>query len=99
MNPELRGAMNEAAHGDETRPRSAATLIVLAVGAALFFVVFMALGTWQVQRLYWKLDLIARVHNCRMVPATKGFAYFRKTVIGQFACQRHGYLAGARKVP
>ena len=37
MNPELRGAMNEAAHGDETRPRSAATLIVLAVGAALFF--------------------------------------------------------------
>ena len=63
MNPELRGAMNEAAHGDETRPRSAATLIVLAVGAAWFFVVFMALGTWPVQRLYWKLDLIARVNQ------------------------------------
>ena len=61
MNPETRGAMNEAAHGDETRPRSSAALLVLAVGAALFFVGFIALGTWQVQRLYWKLDLINRV--------------------------------------
>lgn len=30
---------------------------------ALFFLtlVFVALGTWQIQRLFWKLDLIARV--------------------------------------
>ncbi|MBW6422119.1 SURF1 family protein [Rhizobium sp. XQZ8] len=31
-------------------------------GALLFLtLVFLALGTWQVQRLFWKLDLIARV--------------------------------------
>ena len=28
----------------------------------LLFVAFSALGTWQVQRLFWKLDLIARVN-------------------------------------
>ncbi|WP_117193255.1 SURF1 family protein [Rhizobium terrae] len=33
--------------------------------AALLFltVVFLALGTWQVQRLFWKLELIARVDD------------------------------------
>jgi surfeit locus 1 family protein len=29
--------------------------------AALVFAIFAALGTWQVQRLFWKLDLIARI--------------------------------------
>lgn len=29
--------------------------------ALLFFCLFMALGIWQVQRLFWKLDLIARI--------------------------------------
>lgn len=42
-------------------------------GALLFLVaVFLALGTWQVQRLSWKLDLIARVEariNAPAVPA------------------------------
>lgn len=34
----------------------------LLTGALLFLVLaFAALGTWQVQRLFWKLDLIARV--------------------------------------
>lgn len=69
MNPGTRGTVNEAAHEDETRPRSAAALIVLAVGAALFFAGFMALGTWQVQRLHWKLDLIERVNQRVHAPA------------------------------
>ena len=69
MNPGSRGTVNEAAHEDETRPRSATALIVLAVGAALFFAVFMALGTWQVQRLHWKLDLIERVNQRVHAPA------------------------------
>jgi surfeit locus 1 family protein len=29
--------------------------------AGFFFLVFAALGTWQVYRLQWKLDLIAKV--------------------------------------
>ncbi|WP_341487681.1 SURF1 family protein [Pararhizobium sp. A13] len=38
-----------------SRPR------LVLMGAMLLVAVFVALGTWQVQRLIWKLDLIARV--------------------------------------
>lgn len=69
MNPESRGTVNEAAHEDDSRPRPAAALIVLAAGAAFLFAVFMALGTWQVQRLHWKLDLIERVDQRVHAPA------------------------------
>ena len=63
MTSEPRSTLKEAAHGDEPRQRSTATLFVLAVVAALFFAGFVALGTWQVQRLFWKLDLIERVEQ------------------------------------
>ncbi|WP_273793144.1 SURF1 family protein [Brucella anthropi] len=33
----------------------------MSVLGAIFFIVFMGLGFWQVERLQWKLDLIARV--------------------------------------
>jgi surfeit locus 1 family protein len=36
---------------------------LLAVLAAVFIVLFAGLGTWQVFRLQWKLDLIARVES------------------------------------
>jgi len=45
-----------AAHAPSTRRRA-----VAAAFAATFFALFVALGVWQVQRLRWKLDLIARV--------------------------------------
>jgi surfeit locus 1 family protein len=37
--------------------------MALLAGAALLFLGFLALGTWQVQRLGWKRDLIARVEQ------------------------------------
>ena len=43
------------------RPHSNATLAMLTVVGIAFFVGFVALGVWQLQRLTWKLDLIARV--------------------------------------
>lgn len=49
----------------ETEPslRSNTTRIVLAVCAILLFAGFIALGTWQVYRLQWKLALIERVEQ------------------------------------
>ncbi|KQU85231.1 hypothetical protein ASC78_07670 [Variovorax sp. Root318D1] len=51
------------------RQRSAAARAALAVCAALAFAGFFALGTWQVERRAWKLDLIARVEQRVHAPA------------------------------
>jgi surfeit locus 1 family protein len=46
-------------------------LVAMAVGAILFFTGFLALGTWQIARRAWKLDLIARVEQRVHAPAAK----------------------------
>ena len=52
--------------------RTKASLLLLTLLAGFFFLVFAALGTWQVYRLQWKLDLIAkvdaRVHAAPVAP-------------------------------
>jgi len=56
----------EPAHDNEQqagRPRSRWTLALLALAGIALFAAFIALGTWQVQRRAWKLDLIARVEQ------------------------------------
>lgn len=44
-------------------PRSALARRMVGVAALLLVVLFSVLGTWQVLRLQWKLDLIARVES------------------------------------
>lgn len=41
--------------------RSPVARVVVGLAAALAFAALVMLGTWQVHRLHWKLDLIARV--------------------------------------
>jgi surfeit locus 1 family protein len=64
--------VNSAASGDpgpaETERSVGAKLGWALVGLVLFSV-FVALGTWQVQRREWKLDLIARVETRVHAPA------------------------------
>jgi len=43
--------------------RSIGAKVTLALGGLVLFSAFVALGTWQVQRRAWKLDLIARVQE------------------------------------
>lgn len=45
------------------RPRSTAALVGVGGVLAFFFVLFVALGTWQVERRAWKLALIERVEQ------------------------------------
>jgi surfeit locus 1 family protein len=49
---------------------SALFLAVAGAAAVLFFAIFVALGTWQLERRVWKLDLIARVEQRVRAPPT-----------------------------
>jgi surfeit locus 1 family protein len=51
-------------------PRSLASLIRLGIAAALAFAVLAALGTWQLERRSWKLELIERVTTRAHAPPT-----------------------------
>ena len=53
-----------------SQPRSKFVRVILAVCAGLLFLSFFSLGTWQIKRLQWKLDLIARVEQRVHAPAT-----------------------------
>lgn len=70
MNPQRNAAQDAAQHQDAAlRPRSAWALGLLALCAGLMFAAFFALGTWQLKRLQWKLDLIERVDTRVHAPA------------------------------
>ncbi|MBC3936376.1 SURF1 family protein [Undibacterium rugosum] len=47
----------------DNHPRSPLVRSLLTIGALVVFLCLCALGSWQVYRLQWKLDLIARVEQ------------------------------------
>jgi surfeit locus 1 family protein len=53
----------------EPAPRGKLARVLVGAGALIMVLGFLALGTWQVQRLHWKLDLIARVDARVHAPA------------------------------
>jgi surfeit locus 1 family protein len=58
------GAFGDSGNASRRQDRrSPLFLTVAGTVAVLFFVLFVALGTWQVERRTWKLDLIARVEQ------------------------------------
>ncbi|WP_211465335.1 SURF1 family protein [Collimonas silvisoli] len=71
MNQAPRGTVTDGKGAASVAPRSRSTtvLLVLAICAGLAFAGFVALGTWQLKRLQWKLDLIERVEQRVHAPA------------------------------
>lgn len=81
------------------RPRSRAGLVALGIVAACLVVILTGLGVWQVQRLHWKTDLIARTEArltgpVQAAPAPEIWAglaktdeYSRVTLSGQYRFQ------------
>lgn len=84
-----------SAAAPDALPRSRAAGRMLAVAALLLIVLFGGLGTWQVQRLQWKLALIERV-NARVhaAPAAPPAAARWAQVTAQSDEYRHVRLAG-----
>lgn len=75
----------------DPRPQKAGFPVGLTLAALILFVGLCALGVWQVERLAWKRDLIARVDariHAAPVPApasvTKADEYRRVTATGTF---------------
>lgn len=69
MTPLARQGPRGEATTSARRPRSVLALLGLCVGGLILFSGFTALGTWQVYRRSWKLDLIARVEERVHAPA------------------------------
>jgi surfeit locus 1 family protein len=57
---------SNTSHG---KPRSTLGLVIWVLLLLLLTILLMGLGTWQVERLHWKLDLIAKVDSRVHAPA------------------------------
>ena len=63
--------MNDTPNSEVQAPKAPRKSRLIGIGllTLFFFAVFIALGAWQVERLSWKLDLIARVDARVHAPA------------------------------
>ncbi|MDR3480173.1 MAG: SURF1 family protein [Burkholderiaceae bacterium] len=100
MNPEEGLAQHAAQIGADAlevspRRRSFAARLILVASAALAFALLLGLGTWQVVRLQWKLDLIERVDQRVHAAATAAPARARwKNITAAADEYRHVRVSG-----
>jgi surfeit locus 1 family protein len=73
----------------------------LSIACALLFIFLMGLGVWQIQRLHWKLALIARVNSHLSDPPITldqalamgaGAQYHRVALTGRFENDKETYI-------
>jgi surfeit locus 1 family protein len=89
-------------------PRTGGRRFLFFGAAVVGFIVFVALGAWQVQRLGWKRDLIARVDARLQAPPTEGpgvarfdpleHEYRRVTLRGRFLNDRETLVQATTKL-
>ncbi|QGY04668.1 SURF1 family protein [Methylobacterium mesophilicum SR1.6/6] len=80
--------------GPSPAPISLLRRVVFGVAATLVFVVLVGLGTWQVERRAWKLDLIAQVDARVHAPAVPAPGPADWPRIGPDDAYRHVTLSG-----
>ncbi len=68
--------------------------VVFGLGAAFVFLTLLGLGTWQVQRRAWKLDLIARTEARVHAPAVPAPSPAAWAQVGPDDAYRHVTLSG-----
>ncbi|MEN3274741.1 MAG: surfeit locus 1 family protein [Massilia sp.] len=91
----MMGRHDPAADAQATGRPSSIARLVLAIIALLLIVLFAGLGTWQVQRLQWKLALIERVESrVSATPVAPPSAARWNTVSKESDEYRHVHLAG-----
>lgn len=88
------GSAGGSGAGPSPAPLSFARRLVFGVAACVVFVVLVGLGTWQVQRRAWKLDLIARVDARVHAPAVLAPGPAEWPRVGLDDAYRHVWLSG-----
>ena len=94
MGPTGSGEGADPGSGPSPTPISLLRRVVFGVAAGLVFVVLLGLGTWQVERRTWKLDLIARVDARVHAPAVPAPGPETWKRIGADEAYRHVRLSG-----
>lgn len=88
------GSAGGSGAGPSPAPLSLRRLVVFGAASVFVFVVLVGLGTWQVQRRAWKLDLIARVDARVQAPAAPAPGPAEWAAIGPDDAYRHVWLSG-----
>lgn len=90
----MTGPRPSSGGGDAAPPLTPLRRVVFGLGAAFVFLTLLGLGTWQVQRRAWKLDLIARTDARVHAPAVPAPGPAAWGQVGPDDAYRHVTLSG-----